>query len=201
MSRTFRPALTFLLAVSALVSGPGGGGVSARQDLSVFATSSPPCLPDAAPTPGVAPDGTFKEGAPLRPVLAGPAVAGTRLTLSGTVSGIRCGRISGARVDLWQPDIRGVYDMTGFGLRGYQLTDSQGAYRFETILPGAPNGRAKHLNLRVRVKGHPDFYTEIYFPGDPANARDRRFRKELLMQPKQGSGAEQRGVFDVLLDL
>jgi protocatechuate 3,4-dioxygenase beta subunit len=201
MSRTLRPALTFLLAVSAAVLGASGVAVSARQDLSAFMNSAPACLPDATPTPAVAPDGTFKDGAPLRPVLAGPAMAGTRLALSGTVSGIRCGRIAGARVDLWQPDIRGVYDMAGFGLRGYQLTDGQGAYRFDTIVPGAPNGRAKHLSLRVRAKGHPDFFTEIYFPDDPANARDRRFRKELLLQPKQGSGGQQRGVFDVLLDM
>jgi protocatechuate 3,4-dioxygenase beta subunit len=199
MSRTLRPALTFLLAALAVI--PAGGVLSARQDLSAFMDSAPPCLPNAAPTPAVPADGTFKEGAPLRPVLAGPAVAGTRLTLSGTLSGIRCGRIAGARVDLWQPDIRGVYDMTGFGLRGYQVTDRQGGYRFDTIVPGAPNGRAKHLNLRVRVSGHPDFYTEIFFPDDPANTRDRRFRKELLLQPKQGSGGQQRGVFDVLLDM
>jgi protocatechuate 3,4-dioxygenase beta subunit len=121
--------------------------------------------------------------------------------LTGTVSGIRCGRIAGARVDLWQPDLRGVYDMTGFGLRGYQMTDAQGAYRFLTMVPGTIAGRAKHLSLRVRVKGHPDLFTEIYFPNDPANTRDRRFKKELLLQPKQGSPVEQSATFDILLDM
>jgi hypothetical protein len=75
MALTRRMLLTFLAAVC------GAAGVSALspQDLASFMTSAPPCLPDAKPTTAVAADGTFKEGAPLRPVLADASVAGPRL--------------------------------------------------------------------------------------------------------------------------
>jgi protocatechuate 3,4-dioxygenase beta subunit len=197
MSLTRRVVATFLAfaGASALLL------AAAPQDLSSFMGSAPPCLPDAKPTPAVPADNTFKAGSPLRPVLAGPGMPGTRLTLSGTVSGTKCGRIAGAEVDLWQAGVTGAYDMVGFGLRGHQLTAKDGSYQFLTIVPGAAAGRAKHLNLRVRVKGHPDFFTEIYFPNDPANTRDRRFKQELLLQPKKATAGEMAAVFDVLLEM
>ena len=199
MSLTRRILGTFLVLAGAV--GPGLVLAAGPQDLSTFMGSAPPCLPDAKPTPSVPADNTFKAGAPLRTDLAAPGTPGTRLWLSGTVSGTKCGRIAGAEVDLWQAGVTGAYDMVGFALRGHQLTAMDGTYGFRTIVPGASAGRAKHLNLRVRVKGHPAFFTEIYFPNDPANTRDRRFKKELLLQPKQALGAEQVAVFDVLLEM
>ena len=195
-----RQVLGTVLALAAAVM-PVSVPAVAPQDLSTFMGSAPPCLPDATPTPAVPPDKTFKAGSPLRSVLAGPGTPGTRLTLSGTVSGTKCGRIAGATVDLWQAGVTGAYDMIGFALRGHQLTAKDGSYTFLTIVPGAPADRAKHLNLRVRVNGHPDFFTEVYFPDEVANARDRRFKKELLLQPKQATAGGMAAVFDVLLEM
>ena len=188
-------SLVLVVAVQALQARrlPQGG-------LEQFAASAPPCAPGTTATPAVRPDGTFKAGAPVRPVLAGAATPGTRLELSGTVSGLRCGRIAGAVVDLWQPDLRGAYDMVGFALRGQQVTNKNGAYAFTTIVPGASAGRARHLSVRVHVTGHPDLWTEMFFPDDPANARDARFTKELLVQPKHAATG-QAGTFDIWLDM
>lgn len=172
------------------------------QGLEGFVTNAgPPCAPDAKVTPAVPADATYKKGAPLRTSLVQPGTAGTPLTLSGTVSGVTCGRIKGATVDVWQADAQGAYDTAGFRLRGRQLTDAEGRFHVETIVPGNAAGRARHLGFHVNVPGKADFWTEVFFPDDPKNAGDGRFRKELAMKMVQAPKGRQAGIFDVVLDL
>jgi protocatechuate 3,4-dioxygenase beta subunit len=127
-------------------------------------------------------------------------MTGPKLVLSGTVTGLTCGRIQGAKIELWHADARGVYDMAGFRLRGHQLTTSEGGYKFETIVPGAPAGRAKHLGVRIIVSGKGDYATEIFFPNDAANAKDPRFKKELVMRMVRATTG-QAAVFDFVLPI
>jgi protocatechuate 3,4-dioxygenase beta subunit len=189
------------LAVPCLVVLAGTAVARASaQDLSQFMGSSPPCAPGTTATPALAPDGTFKAGAPLRAVLADPA-AGPSLTLTGTISGLRCGRIAGAEIDMWQADASGRYDMRGYTLRGRQITDKDGGYRFVTIVPGTAGRRARHVSLRVRVAGHPDLFTEAFFPDDPARARDPRFREELLLHLLRAPDGSRAATFDIWLDM
>jgi len=166
------------------------------QGLEQFGSSAPPCAPDQQITPAVPDDGAYRPGAPRRSSLVEPGATGTRLTLEGTVSGVTCGRIQGATVDFWQADPQGRYDPAGFRWRGHQVTDGQGRYRLVTIVPGAGPGRAPHLGVRVRVSGKADFWTEIFFPNHPLNARDRRYRPELVMKTT-ADGA----TFDITLKL
>jgi protocatechuate 3,4-dioxygenase beta subunit len=126
--------------------------------------------------------------------------AGTPLTFSGTVTGLTCGRVAGARVDVWQPDPAGVYDMTGFGLRGHQLTDGQGRFQFRTVMPGPPGRRAPHLGVNVTVKGKADFWTELFFPDEPRNASDARFHPDLVVKLVP-DGRTRRAHFDIVLDI
>ncbi len=188
-----------------LVSGPlllGGPVLAAagRQGLDQFATAAPPCAPGTQATPAVPRDATYRAGAPVRSALATAGQAGTPLHLDGTVTGLTCGRVEGAQVDLWQADARGVYDTTGFTLRGRQVTDADGRFHFDTIVPGAAGSRAPHLGVRVQVPGKADFSTELFFPDSPRNARDPRFRSELLLtkvRADRGQGA----IFDIVLDI
>src|SRR5262245_47929519 len=73
------------------------------QGLGEFTTPSVPCG-DVKPTPAAADAATFKDGAPLKASLVEAGVTGERLVLTGTVSGVVCGAIKGARVDFWQAD-------------------------------------------------------------------------------------------------
>jgi protocatechuate 3,4-dioxygenase beta subunit len=166
------------------------------QGLDAFGGSEPPCGPEATITPGVPVDGTFRAGAPLRASLAPAGFKGESIAVSGTVSGTKCGRIKGARLDFWQADAQGKYDPTGFTLRGHQLTDAAGRYSLFTPIPGASPGRAPHLSIRVSIAGKPDFYTESFLPGDPRNATDARFKPALAMK-KTASGF----IFDVTLNM
>jgi protocatechuate 3,4-dioxygenase beta subunit len=173
---------------------------SAAQGLEQFAIAEPPCTDDPRVTPSVPRDSTFRAGAPLRSNLVEPGMAGEVFNFSATVTGITCGRIAGARVDLWQPDAKGIYDASGFRLRGHQVTSAKGGVTFNTIIPGAPAQRAKHLSLRVQVSGKLDFSTELFFPNDAAAPNDKRFRKELLLKFTKLT-AGQSAIFDVVLPL
>ena len=157
------------------------------QGLDKFTIPTVACK-DEKPTPAVADDKSFRPGAPQRTKLADAGTPGQKLVLTGTVKGVVCGPIKGARVDFWQPDARGVYDATGFRLRGYQMTDANGQYRLETIVPAASAGRARHLGAKIDAAGKPGLLTALFFPNDPANAHDPAFRAELVIETTSDSG-------------
>lgn len=83
-----------------------------------------------------------------------------------------CVPLDGAVVDVWHCDAEGRYsdvaanDTVGLQfLRGYQLTDENGAVRFTTIYPGWYTGRAVHIHVKVRT--------------DPASERGFEFTSQL----------------------
>jgi protocatechuate 3,4-dioxygenase beta subunit len=74
-----------------------------------------------------------------------------------------CEPIANAAVDVWSANAQGEYSETkpaetaeaagpGF-LRGLQMTDSTGFVKFKMIYPGWYDGRASHVNVKVRVGG------------------------------------------------
>lgn len=91
--------------------------------------------------------------------------AGVPLTLNINVASVgnnSCTPIEGAQVDIWHCDAQGHYSGVsdpGFDssgqqfLRGYQLTDANGAVQFQTIYPGWYSGRAVHIHFTIRTKG------------------------------------------------
>ncbi len=98
--------------------------------------------------------------------LVEPGMAGDRLDLFGLVVSANCAPVAGARLDFWQTDTAGVYDNAGYRLRGQVITDDDGAYRLETILPGLYPGRPAHLHVKVTPPGGPTLTTQIYFHGE-----------------------------------
>jgi protocatechuate 3,4-dioxygenase beta subunit len=192
-----RLALKALLSVVCAV--PLGRWIRA-QDLGQFAGGPPPCSPNEKHTPSAPAGPDFKAGSPQRTSLMEPGVTGTRLIVTGNVSGIHCGPIARAVVDFWQADARGIYEKTGFRLRGRQMTDANGAFRLETIVPGPYAKRAPHLHVRVQPPGKPVFTTQLFFPDQPSNKTDAQFRPELLMTMTT-AGAEKRAHFNIVLDM
>jgi protocatechuate 3,4-dioxygenase beta subunit len=195
-----RRNLLFLPA--AIAASAGLRSLVLGQGLEQFATAGPPCDANATPTPSLPRDTAFRPGAPERRSLLDPATVAqaARLNFTGTVSGIRCGRIAGARVDMWHADPQGAFALSGFALRGYQRTASQGEFRFETVMPGAAPGRAPYLGIRVQVPGKAELWTSLFFPDDPRNKNDRRVRKELTLKVIPGE-RPMHAHFDILFDL
>jgi protocatechuate 3,4-dioxygenase beta subunit len=177
----------------------GAGIMTAGKYQSLDQFLLPPCKDDTL-TPLVPATPAFKPDAVLRTSLIEPGMTGSRIVLTGFVVGLKCGRIKGARVDFWQAEASGAYPQTGSRLRGRQATDAEGRYRLETVMPGAPQGRARHLSARVEPPGKPALTTELFFPDEPANAHDKIFKPTLVMKKVAGAPA---GTFayDFVLDL
>ncbi len=111
--------------------------------------------------------------------LAAPAAAQTTGTISGTVQDEKGAAIAGATVTA-----RSV----NTNVARTAQTDADGRYRFETIVPGVYPGRTRHYHVKVQAPNGPILTTQLYFPGDPGNARDGIYRDECLMDV-QGENA------------
>lgn len=148
---------------------------------------------------GPGPDITPEEAA-----AEAPARRGTPLLLSGTVYAADCRTpLAGAVIEAWQTDARGVYGPGQAGgeprccyLQGAVKTDSQGAFRIQTIRPGHYRGETTpppahiHLNVSHEEGG---VLTEVVFAGDPYVSEDAdavRLRTE---------GRRLVGRFDIVL--
>jgi protocatechuate 3,4-dioxygenase beta subunit len=193
----------FLVQLSAgaavLVSGARvlAGNEQAQNGLDKFLVPAPPCRDDL--TPEVPAGVEYRSGAPLRRSLVERGVSGQRMTLSGYVTGLTCGRIKGARIDFWQADAAGKVDRSGFQLRGAVITDADGRYSIETIVPGREVGRARRIGVRVEPPAKKALTTTLFFPGDEtATKEDRTFKAGLVM--KRVAGVDNSYTFDFLLD-
>ena len=169
--------------------------LDAQRGLDQFVIPSPGCT-DADLTPAVTDAAGFKAGSPERTSLLEAGLTGEKVVIAGFVIGLKCGRVKGARLDFWHPNPRGVLDEQGFRFRGHQLTDGEGRYRLETLMPGAAGTRAPSLSVRLTPPGQPPLTTRLFFPGEPRNVRDPQFAPKLVM--KRGAGTL---TFDFILNL
>ncbi len=118
----------------------------------------------------------FAPNAPTRTRIAEPSEPGMRIFLQGTVQQSDCETpVEGALLDVWQADAMGQYHdagQTSFRLRGQVLSDADGRWQLETIMPGHyENGpgawRPAHLHFTVSAPGFASVTTQLYFAGDP----------------------------------
>jgi protocatechuate 3,4-dioxygenase beta subunit len=105
----------------------------------------------------------------------------TRFALTGVVLSAQCKPVANALLDFWHSDEQGAYDNRGMRYRGHQHADAQGRYRLETIVPAEYPGRTRHFHVKVQAPGGRILTTQLYFAGDPGNARDFLSRPELEM--------------------
>jgi len=108
---------------------------------------------------------------------------GTVLHLRGRVMDRAGQPVAGAIVEIWQCDANGVYHHPwdergrrtadgGFQGRGRVETDAEGRYVFRTIKPAGYSGRTPHIHFKIMQPGGDTLITQMYFAGEPANARD-----------------------------
>ena len=110
--------------------------------------------------------------------LAAARVPGERVTIEGRILDGAGNPVNDAAVEIWQADSRGRYGTKSFRGFGRSATDAKGMFRFQTIKPGrvpGPGGQlqAPHIGVTVFMRGQlKQLVSRIYFPGDPANAKD-----------------------------
>ncbi|MCC7535402.1 MAG: dioxygenase [Deltaproteobacteria bacterium] len=145
----------------------------------------------------------FRPGAPHRTSLVGPATSGVPLLLSGRVLSGACRAVGRARLEFWQADHRGAYDLEGFQFRARVLAGHDGSWSLRTILPGRYlNGsqyRPSHVHVKVHVPGRPTLTTQLYFAGDPYLESDPWARRSLVLQLSDVPGGGKLGTFDFVV--
>ena len=114
---------------------------------------------------------------------AGRKAQGEVIEISGCVRQEDGAALDNLVLEIWQADAKGVYrhpadprhaeadaDFLGWGRAA---TDKEGNYAFRTVRPGAPAGRAPHVNFMLMFSGLMRILkTAMYFPGEQANDAD-----------------------------
>lgn len=138
----------------------------------------------------------YVAGAPVAQGFArlddGSDTAGRTLIMHGTIYGADGQPLPGAQVEVWHANTKGFYshfDPTGeqkpFNMRRTIITDAQGRYRFQSIVPmgygcppdgptqlllnqlGRHGNRPAHIHFFVTADGHRKLTTQINIDGDP----------------------------------
>jgi protocatechuate 3,4-dioxygenase beta subunit len=190
------PSRRQLLLFGALTaSGFAAGDAFGQGELA----PTPECRDSDEPTPRQTEGPFYRPRSPRRSDLT-EGVKGRVIELSGLVLTRRCNPLPRTIVDLWHADDKGEYDNKGFRLRGHQISDAAGRYRFRTIVPAVYSGRTRHFHVKVAVPERSVLTTQLYFPDEPENAQDFLFRRELLMRvTPAGDGLAAQ--FDFVIDM
>ena len=99
---------------------------------------------------------------------------GEKLLVTGTIrSASDRSPIANARIEVWQTDGKGRYHPQGQGkrskykdrdldLRGTVISDEDGRFEFETVVPGTYRPRPRHFHYRITAPGHRTLVTQHY---------------------------------------
>ena len=140
----------------------------------------------------------FRPDAPSHQDLYLDAPGGEPFTLAGLVVDNRCRPAPHSLIEIWHADENGDYDLRGFRLRGHQFADEKGRWWFNTVIPAPYPGRTRHFHFRVQRPGGSVLTTQLFFPGQPANERDRLFDETLLITMTD-TGEGRFGRFDFVV--
>ncbi|CAH7685541.1 Intradiol ring-cleavage dioxygenase, partial [Phakopsora pachyrhizi] len=120
------------------------------------------------------------------------------LTITGKIKDINGTPISGAKIDIWETDKDGLYDVqkidrSGPDCRGIIFSDNEGNYKVKGLVPVAysvpsdgPVGnlmkvlqrhsfRPAHIHFKIEAKGYQTLVTALYIEGDPFIKSDAVF--------------------------
>ncbi|KIC50046.1 protocatechuate 3,4-dioxygenase subunit alpha [Tateyamaria sp. ANG-S1] len=96
---------------------------------------------------------------------------GERITVTGTVYDGEDAPLTDALIEIWQADAAGHFSTTNTGFTGWgrcPADQDTGAWRFETIRPGATGGGAAHITFWIVARGiNVGLHTRMYFPDEP----------------------------------
>jgi protocatechuate 3,4-dioxygenase beta subunit len=160
----------------------------------------------------------YVPGAPFRSPLVSATEPGDRLRIEGRVlGGPGCDPLTGAVVDVWHANSDGFYSgleatrplrPEDFVCRGRILTGEDGRYAFDTVVPGSYRvtrewTRPRHIHYTVSHASRKSLTTQLYFEGDPQNAKDPMVKPALIIPLKRiensGTAVAYQGTFDVVL--
>lgn len=127
----------------------------------------------------------YKKGAPNTAQLRRPGDQGLPLMVAGKVFDTRGDVLSGAKVEIWQANHQGLYDIEGYAYRTTLVADREGKYDFGSLMPGHYPGRVcQHIHYLVSAPEHKPLITQLYFATDPVFDGDpeHNFTRDPLIQ-------------------
>ncbi len=177
------------------VQGPISRRALIQSGLGAVALAASAALPAATPTPQQT-EGPFfpsKDQADKDLDLTrieghAEQAQGEVVEIEGQVIDVDGQPVAEALVDIWQANVHGRYaherDPNPAPLdphfQGWArlTTDAEGRFRVRTIRPGAYPvaddwSRPPHIHYKVARRGFHELTTQMYFAGDPLNAKDR----------------------------
>jgi protocatechuate 3,4-dioxygenase beta subunit len=187
--------------VSGLLATPGLVFLTSRapaQTAELPLALTPSCDDGHEATPSATEGPFYTPNSPLRQDVTAGLSGGMRLTVGGHVVDRSCRPVADALVELWQADEEGQYDRAGYRLRGHQRTDAAGRWSFRTIEPGLYPGRTRHIHFKVQRAGGRILTTQLYFPGEPGNARDSLYNRRLVFAIEK-TDAERLARYDFVI--
>ncbi|HWA38961.1 MAG TPA: protocatechuate 3,4-dioxygenase subunit alpha [Burkholderiales bacterium] len=127
-------------------------------------------------------------GAGNNDLLASNGLSSPGIVIEGKIVQADGRALDNVIVEIWQASPAGRYDDPAFFGWGRAATDAQGVYRFRTVMPGAPAGRAPHVNVIVLYSGlMRQLQTVMFFDASPDPVLDAvdASRKALLVGKKR----------------
>ena len=152
----------------------------------------------SALTPELTEGPYFTANSPERADLFEEGMAGTKIVITGYVYTTDCQPVANALLDFWQADGNGVYDNSGYTLRGHQYTDANGRYQLTTVVPGIYPGRTEHIHVKVQAPNGKLITSQLFFPGVTQNDSDGIYDQSLLLTIQE-TGDELQGQFNFVV--
>jgi len=110
----------------------------------------------------------YKREAPNTSTLRNSGDAGMPLTVSGVIYDTRGTIIPDAKLEIWQTDNDGHYDIEGYRYRALLNPGAKGSYSIDSVMPGHyPQRVCQHVHYLVTAPEHKSLITQLYFATDP----------------------------------
>jgi protocatechuate 3,4-dioxygenase beta subunit len=178
-----RESLLQCAALGALKLAPWLGLTAAVGDIEAQEQNGP-----RKPTPWNEIGPFYKRLAPNHAQLRAANEPGLPLTVNGAVFGTHGDSLPGAKIEIWQADHRGLYDLDGYRFRATLETGKTGKYSFESVMPGHYPARVcQHIHYVVTAEGHKPLITQLYFATDSAfeGDPDRNYSRDPLIMSRE----------------
>lgn len=130
----------------------------------------------------------YKRQAPHTSILRAAGDAGMPLALSGVVYDTRGDLVPDAKLEIWQTDNAGQYDIEGYRYRAVLEPGAKANYTIESVMPGHYPARVcQHTHYLVTAPGHKPLITQLYFATDPVfeGDPDKNYTRDPLITSRE----------------
>lgn len=127
----------------------------------------------------------YKRNAPQTVQLRRQGDPGLPIRVAGKVLDSQANILENAKIEIWQADHSGRYDLDGYEYRTTLITARDGMYGFDSVMPGHYPGRVcQHIHYLVSAPDHKPLTTQLYFATDPVFEGDpqRNYTRDPLIQ-------------------